>query len=203
MTEEELNALIREIAEDFGGIDPALLRAMVYTESRDDPAAISEAGALGLMQINPITAEHLGLVENAGDAWDWEDPRTNLEGGARYLQELLKRFGTEEDALRAYNAGPSYIEDGREFPETEQYVADVLGAVPGYEEAFAPPSVNLTISSEESPVAAGWNFDAPGVDMSRPLSEIGGPRAYGTRSAAPVPRRAAPTWRRGGDGGRV
>ena len=174
MTEEELNALIREIAEDFGGIDPALLRAMVYTESRDDPAAISEAGALGLMQINPITAEHLGLVENAGDAWDWEDPRTNLEGGARYLQELLKRFGTEEDALRAYNAGPSYIEDGREFPETEQYVADVLGAVPGYEEAFAPPSVNLTISSEESPVAAGWNFDAPGVDMSRPLSEIGG-----------------------------
>ena len=49
-----------------------------------------------------------------------------------------------------------------------------MGAVPGYEEAFAPPSVNLTISSEESPVAAGWNFDAPGVDMSRPLSEIGG-----------------------------
>ena len=174
MTEEELNALIREIAEDFGGIDPALLRAMVYTESRDDPAAISEAGALGLMQINDITAEHLGLVENAGDAWDWEDPRTNIEGGARYLQELLKRFGTEEDALRAYNAGPSYIEDGREFPVTEKYVTDVLGAVPGYEAAFAPTSVELTISPEESPVADTWSFDAPGVDMSRPLSEIGG-----------------------------
>jgi len=185
MTEEELTALIREIAGDFGGIDPALLRAMVETESRADPSAISEAGAYGLMQINDITAEHLGLVENAGDAWDWEDPRTNIEGGARYLQELLKRFGTEEDALRAYNAGPSYIDDGREFPVTEQYVTDVLGAVPGYEEVFAPTSVELTTSPEESSAADTWSFDAPGVDMSRPLSELLGGLEHVARGVLP------------------
>ena len=187
LSEEELNALIREIAGDFGGIDPALLRAVVEKEShkvdgRPDPYSIGPGKtfvtgrpikrARGLMQINPITAVELGLIEDVNDeeGWDWEDPRTNLEAGARYLQELLNQFGTEEDALRAYNAGPSYIDDGRKFWKTEEYVTDILGSVPGYEEAFVPPSGTESAAYLSSLRGEPSEFDQ-GIDTPRVTRE--------------------------------
>lgn len=87
------------------GVSEDLLRGMIATESSFRPRAKSHAGAKGLMQITPITAKHLGLPKDA----DLFDPETNIMAGAAYIAELLGRFGNEEDALRAYNAGPTRI----------------------------------------------------------------------------------------------
>lgn len=100
-----------------------LLKAMIHVESCFDRYAISQKGALGLMQIMP---ENLSLlnIEDPFDPWD------NVMGGAGYLKILLKRFdGNLELALAAYNAGPSVVERYNKippFPETREYVRKVL-----------------------------------------------------------------------------
>jgi soluble lytic murein transglycosylase-like protein len=100
-------------------IDPLLVLALIEIESAYDPAAISERGARGLMQLRLPTlrreAERSGL-----DGWDPHDPVVNVQAGIRYLRRLLDAFGREELALMAYNAGPNrilgYIRAG-EIPE--------------------------------------------------------------------------------------
>lgn len=83
------------------GVDPKLLTALVWTESSFSPTAVSSAGAIGLTQLMPPTAELLGV--------DPYDPEQNLAGGARYLREMLDRFGRTDLALAAYNAGPTRV----------------------------------------------------------------------------------------------
>lgn len=84
------------------GLEPALVRAVCWVESRGNPRAQSPAGALGLMQLMPGTAQQLG-VKNVFDA------AANARGGAHYLGELLVRFGSIEDMLAAYNWGPGNV----------------------------------------------------------------------------------------------
>jgi soluble lytic murein transglycosylase-like protein len=89
-------------------IDPLLVLALIQIESRFDPAALSERGARGLMQLREPTLRR--EVEHAG--LDWEsaaDPAVNVQAGIRYLRRLLDAFGREEVALMAYNAGPNRI----------------------------------------------------------------------------------------------
>lgn len=104
------------------GIEPALLASLVWAESGFEPAARSHAGAIGLSQLMPGTAAGLGV--------DPHDPEQNLDGGARFLAEQLRRFGRNDLALAAYNAGPGRVERAGGIPaiaETQAYVPKVLG----------------------------------------------------------------------------
>jgi soluble lytic murein transglycosylase-like protein len=106
-----------ERAASRHGIDPDFVASVVRAESGFDPAAESPKGALGLMQLMPQTAAGLGVK-------DALDPSENVEGGTRYLRQLLDRYdGDAVKALAAYNAGPQRV---------EQY-----GGIPPYRETFA------------------------------------------------------------------
>lgn len=103
---------------------PALLHAVVKAESAYDPNAVSSAGAVGLMQLMPGTASRYGVADS-------RDPKANVEGGARYLRNLLTRYNNDiKLALAAYNAGEKAVEKyGNEippYPETQGYVKKVL-----------------------------------------------------------------------------
>ena len=108
------------------GIDAALLHAVIYVESRHNPAAVSPKGAIGLMQVLPETARRMGVK-------DPELPEQNVAAGARYLRFLLDTFGNDTQlALAAYNAGENaVIRNGNRippYPETRAYVPAVLEA---------------------------------------------------------------------------
>ena len=102
------------------GVDPRLLAALTWTESGFSPSAVSRAGAVGLTQLMPRTAASLGV-----DPWD---PAANLSGGARYLGEQIRRFGSPEKALAAYHAGPTAVARAGGPPSagTAQYVSTVM-----------------------------------------------------------------------------
>lgn len=113
--------MIRE-AEVRYGLPPRLLQALIWAESRFDPLAISPAGAAGLAQLMPATARELGVVNR-------HDPAQSIDGGARYLRQMLDRFGTIHLALAAYNAGPGAVARAGGIPrnrETPGYVRNVL-----------------------------------------------------------------------------
>jgi soluble lytic murein transglycosylase-like protein len=103
-------------------LDPALVKAVIGVESGWNPAALSNKGAQGLMQLIPTTAGELGV----GNAFD---PEQNVNGGAAYLRTLLDRFhGDLEKSLAAYNAGPGVVErvgGVPNIPETRSYVRKV------------------------------------------------------------------------------
>jgi soluble lytic murein transglycosylase-like protein len=115
-------ALMVEEAARRHGVDPRLVAAVARRESAWNEQAVSQAGACGIMQLMPATAQYLG-VHNVFDA------RENLFGGARYLRTLLDTFGGDLDlTLAAYNAGPGAVEKWRGVPpyrETQAYVAAV------------------------------------------------------------------------------
>lgn len=104
-------------------LDPDLINSVIHAESGFNPRALSPKGAQGLMQLMPQTASRLGVV-NAFDADD------NLEGGTRYLRELLERYNFDLiKALAAYNAGPQRVEQYHGVPpyyETQAYVARII-----------------------------------------------------------------------------
>lgn len=110
-----------EAAAARHGLDPSLLTALVWTESEFNPSAVSPAGAIGLTQLMPGTAQLLGV--------DPFDPEQNLEGGARFLREMIDRFGRVDLALAAYNAGPTRLASHDltgEVPIAQGYVRSVL-----------------------------------------------------------------------------
>ena len=116
----EFDHLFSEAGARYG-VDPALLKAVAWTESNFRPDAVSHAGAQGLMQIMPGTADGLGV--------DPMVPAQAVDGAARYLRQQLDRFGDVRLALAAYNAGPGAVEQHGGVPpydETIGYVAKVV-----------------------------------------------------------------------------
>ena len=103
------------------GLDPNLLKALVYIESAGNYKAVSPKRAMGLTQLRIPTAREMG-VKNVFN------PQQNLLGGAKYLSQQLKAFKNESTALAAYNAGPTRVRRGNTLPtETRSYVKRVLG----------------------------------------------------------------------------
>ena len=125
-------------------LDPALLAAVIYRESKFDADAVSDSGAVGLMQLLPETAK--GIAQYTGGAKfrvdDLYDPELNVRYGSFYLRRLLRKYGDVELALAAYNAGQANVDEwigkGGEiaFAETREYVDDVLELREIYREAY-------------------------------------------------------------------
>lgn len=106
------------------GVPSALIAAVIHVESRWRSNAVSSAGAIGLMQLMPGTAEELRV-----NPWD---PAANVDGGALYLRTMLDQFRDVTLAVAAYNAGPKRIVAEAGIPsidETRRYVASVLRAL--------------------------------------------------------------------------
>lgn len=125
-------------------LDPALIAAVIYRESEFDADARSPSGAIGLMQLLPDTAEGIAL-HTGGSRFrvsDLYDPEINVRYGSFYLRRLLRRYGDERLALAAYNAGQTNVDEWRKagkgiaFPETREYVDDVLMLRDVYRRAY-------------------------------------------------------------------
>ena len=105
------------------GVPEELFARLIQQESGWNPTARSHKGAMGLAQLMPATARSLGVDPN--------DPRQNLEGGARYLAEQYRTFGSWRLALAAYNAGPNAVRKYGGVPpykETKNYVLVIWGS---------------------------------------------------------------------------
>ena len=126
-------------------LEPQLLAAVIYQESKFDVDARSVSGAVGLMQLLPETGQ--GIADRTGgDNWKPEDllnPELNIRYGSWYLRHLLDKYGDEELALAAYNAGQANVDSWRErgvgiqFDETSHYVARVAELKRTYARAYA------------------------------------------------------------------
>jgi len=122
--EDRLDRIVREAAER-NNLDPALVKAVISTESGWNPNAVSAKGAVGLMQLIPQTAQRYGVNNSF-------DPAQNIEGGTKYLKSLLDRYnGDLTKSLAAYNAGERTVDlNGGvpAIPETQRYIEKVTNA---------------------------------------------------------------------------
>jgi soluble lytic murein transglycosylase len=126
-------------------LNPALLAAVIEQESKFDANARSSAGAVGLMQLQPATAE--GIAKYTGGSRfqlsDLDDPEINVRYGAWYLHHLIQKYGDERLALAAYNAGQENVDhwraagEGIQFSETRAYVSRVERLKDIYRRAYA------------------------------------------------------------------
>ena len=171
----------RDAARKYG-IDPEMFLRLIQQESRFRPDEVSPKGAIGLGQLMPATAKELGV--------DPTDPLQNLEGSARYLSQQLKRFGSPELALAAYNAGPTRVARLGRVPniaETQNYVKTILGE--GQTTMATPFDRAREEELRQQMLATGM---APRTAPRAPLSALRQDRPQAA---------AAPQQRRGGLGG--
>jgi soluble lytic murein transglycosylase-like protein len=121
MPEDDLKPLITASAKSQD-LKPELIRAVIKRESDSYPCAVSDKGALGLMQLMPEVAQQFGV--------DPLDPKQNIDGGTRYLKQLMARYkGDLRLTLAAYNAGPQRVDTDKkvpDIPETTAYVDAIL-----------------------------------------------------------------------------
>jgi len=135
VSDEAVRQQISAVASEFS-VDPKLVEAVAWRESRFKQSARSKRGATGVMQLMPATARDLGV--------DATDMTQNIRGGALYLRQMLGQFGGDVKlALAAYNAGPGAVRKHGGVPpyaETQAYVTAILGrmAVTG---AFTVPAL--------------------------------------------------------------
>jgi soluble lytic murein transglycosylase len=135
--------IVRGHARNYD-LEPTLLAAVIYQESKFDADAKSDAGAVGLMQLQPETAKGIAL-RTGGSRFrveDLTDPEINVRYGSWYLRHLLDKYGDEETALAAFNAGQGNVDSWRKegkgivFAETRHYVDRVQELKRIYAEAY-------------------------------------------------------------------
>jgi peptidoglycan lytic transglycosylase len=154
----EYKQIVRAHAENYR-LDPALLAAVIYQESKFRADAKSDSGAIGLMQLRPDTAKGIA-IRTGGNRFrtsDLYNPEINIRYGSWYLRHLLNKYGDEKTALAAYNAGQRNVDTWRKqgrgihFSETRAYVDRVEKLKRIYRHAYAD---ELSASSSASSVFA-------------------------------------------------
>jgi soluble lytic murein transglycosylase-like protein len=113
--------VVRKVAQKHG-VEPDLIHAIIRAESNYDSFAVSEKGAMGLMQLMPATADAYAVN-------NFYDPEENIEGGTKYLKDLIKLFdGNTNLVLAAYNAGQEAVKKYKgipPYPETRNYISRI------------------------------------------------------------------------------
>lgn len=129
--------IVRGHAENYR-LDPALVAAVIYQESKFRAGARSDSGAVGLMQLLPETAKGIAMRTGGSrfEVSDLLDPEINVRYGCWYLRNLLDKYGSVERALAAYNGGQGNVDRGVQFPETRHYVDRVLDLRDVYAQAY-------------------------------------------------------------------
>jgi hypothetical protein len=139
--------LIRQFAGKYG-LEPQLLAGVMRAESNFNPRAVSVKNAQGLMQLLPSTANHLSVRNTF-------DPAQNIEAGARYLKQLLDRFGGNIAlALAAYNAGPERVKQYNGVPpyrETQNYVKRITTHLAADTSVATPAELQTLFASLSKP----------------------------------------------------
>lgn len=157
------------------GLDPRIFTRLVGMESKYNPNAVSARGARGLAQLMPETAAELGVNP--------DDPEQNLRGGAKYLKQMLDKYGGDYNlALAAYNAGPGTVDQYGGIPpfqDTQAYVRRIMGT-----SNVAPTTAQGQPNLDDPSSVRAVPEPAPGV---RPLRGIT-PYQYGDAS---IPREVA------------
>lgn len=155
--DSELLPLIERHSE-AQNLDPKLVRALIQTESGYNRRALSNKGAIGLMQLMPATARGLRV----SDPWNADE---NVRGGTTYLRQMLDRFGGQmELAVAAYNAGPGAVERYGGIPpyrETREYVQRVLGLYRGA--SFQAPRVTTATPGGTRPTVRAGSAAPPPI----------------------------------------
>lgn len=155
-----IESYIAEAAKEHG-LSDKLIRAVIDAESSGNQDAVSPAGAIGLMQLMPGTAADLGVNPY--------DPRDNVRGGAKYLRQMLDRYGGDvQMALAAYNAGPAAVDKHQGIPpykETQEYVQKIVKALGGGSYALeglfdrtTDPFGAWPSAAEDKPITSGPGF---------------------------------------------
>jgi len=144
---KDLQSIIDE-ASVSSQIDADFIASVIHAESANNPRAISRKGAQGLMQLMPQTASSLGVKDSF-------DPAANVDGGVRYLRELLLQYnGDAAKALAAYNAGPQRVQQYHGVPpyrETHAYVARVINDYNRKKIAQAKQQAHLRVPARKDP----------------------------------------------------
>ena len=159
-TSGELDSIFEEAANSYG-VSSIILKSIAKAESGFNPSAVSNAGAVGIMQLMPSTAAALG-VSNSYDA------RETIMGGAKYISQLLSNYqGNISLALAAYNAGSANVDKYGGIPpftETQNYVKKVLS----YMEEFGS-AVSNTVSSVSDQLSSIFNLTGSARDEANQM----------------------------------
>lgn len=177
----DYRSIARREAES-AGLDPNVFVRQIGAESGFNPNARSPAGAVGIAQIMPATAKGWGV--------DPSDPVASLRAAAKNMASYVRRYGSYENALRAYNAGPGNIAASRGFSETNRYVSNILGghepsrmSTPARTSTDAPTTAGDQSSGQQ--LAALLLANQPEKQQPRPSMGLATP-AFAAAPAMPV-----------------